>query len=256
MAVQEGFEYEKSVYETLKKMKIAGGLPPAGAAHDRPDLEIQKKNYPAAGVELKNQPTAAGSLVLQYSRGKWSFGPTAGNPEKEFLQKIGNSVKVLDFLNKNWKDPALVYEGSRKTYPKHRNWKEAYNHDLKKFGNQYIDVKNSVIADYYGKKNTPYLNVGTKGFFIFKKNIDPLQLQMDAQRLRLPKIPIFADKDSASTQIRIRVQDKSGGYQFAFTLQFGSVINSPYNLGPLKKGSRSAVDINLLKENPFIKLFG
>lgn len=255
MAVHEGFEYEKNVFEALKKMGIAGGIPPAGAAHDRPDLEIVKKNMPKAGVELKNQPTSAGSLVLQYSNGKWNFGPTRGNPEKEFLKRIGMSVKVLDFLNKNWKDPALVYMGNSKTYPKHRNWKDAYNHDLKKFGNQYIDVKNIVIADYYGRKHTPYLNVGNKGFFIFKQTNDPLSLQSEAQKKRLPKIPVFSDPKSATTKIRVRVQEKGGGYQFAFTLQFGGVISSPYNLGPILKNTRSRVDEESLTNNLFMKLF-
>jgi len=254
MASQEGFAYEQSVYKELKKLGIAAGGPPAGAAHNRPDLEIKRKNM-NAGVELKNQPTAAGSLVLQYSRGKWDFGPTSGNPEKEFLKKIGNSVKILDYLNKNWKNPALVYDGSKKTYPHHASWREAYKSDLAKFGNEYVDVKNSVIADYYGKKQTPYLNVGNKGFFIFKKTNDPLRLQDIAARQKLPKIPVFSDSSSASTKIRVRVQDKSGGYQFAFTLQFGNVINSPYNLGPLKKNSRSAVDVSVLKNDPFLQLF-
>jgi hypothetical protein len=250
---QKGFEYEKNVYNILSEYNISTGSI-AGASYDRPDLMVKIGNE-SAGVELKNQPTAAGSLVLQYYDDEWHFGPTDNNPEKEFLKSVGEDVKIIEYLNKNWKSPSLRYEGKKKYYFGFPDYRKAYQYDLKKFGNVYVDVPNSIISEYYQKKNSPYLNVGNKGFFIFDSDNDPLNLQKKARDNNLPKIPIFSNTNSANTKIRVRVQDKSGGYQFSFTLQFDKVIKSPYNLGPLRNGSSSNIDENSLKENPIVLLF-
>lgn len=251
---QEGFEYEKNVYNALSAYGISTGEL-AGASHDKPDLTV-KLGRLSAGVELKNQPTAAGSLVLQYYDGEWHFGPTDDNPEKVFLEGVGKGANVLEYLNKHWKNPSLQYQNGKKIYIGYKpaQYKKAYQSDLKKFGNVYIDVPNSVISKYYAKKDTPYLNVGNKGFFIFGTK-DPLSLKTLARKNGLPAIPVFSNPSSATTKIRVRVQDKSGGYQFSFTLQFSGVSDSPYNLGPLLKGSKSAVDEEELKSNPILRLF-
>lgn len=251
---QQGFEYETNTYNSLKKYGISTGEV-AGAAKDKPDLTVISKGE-TSGVELKNKPTSAGSLVLQYYDNQWHFGPTDNNPEKEFLEEVGKKVKIIDFLNKNWKDPALRYNGKKKYYkPPFKNYAEAYRYDLKKFKDIYIDVPNSTISNYYKKKNTPYLNIGNKGFFIFNGNNDPLSLQKRARTHKLPIIPIFSNQQSATTKVRVRVQYKSGGYQFSFTLQFSKVLPSPYNIGPLKIGSNSSINEEELKNNPILLLF-
>lgn len=147
--------------------------------------------------------------------------------------------------------------GASKKYPGYENWKDAYDHDIKTFQDQYVTVDNGHIAEYYARKNTQYLNIGTHGFFLFKRHTDPLGLQKAATELKLPKIPVFSDNSSATTKIRVRVQYKGAdsGYQYAFTLQFGGVFSSPYNLGPLSRNSSSAIDAIALKNNLFLKLF-
>jgi hypothetical protein len=212
-----------------------------------------------SGVELKNQPTAAGSLVLQFSDGKWNFGPTEGNVEKEFLATLGTKAGVLKILNKNWTNPILqynenggkIYVGAKKT--------EAYRKDLVAFGKfplkvRYIDVPTKTISDYYNKKDTYYLNVGTHGFFLFGS--DPLGLNTKLAKLKLTSIPNFAAVGAATTKIRIRVQDKSGSYQISFTLQFGMTTaqKSPYNIAPLKAGSKSAIDVAALTSDPIMRV--
>lgn len=249
---QKGFEYEEQAYKALLEYKISTGGT-AGASKDRPDLTI-KKGRDTTGVELKNKPTAAGSLVLQYYDGSWHFGPTDGNPEKEFLKQVGDGVGIIKTLNAEWKSPSLRYVGGKKTYVGAANSKAAYQADLKKFGNKYIDVPNKVIADYYNSKKCSYLNVGSHGLFLLNK--DALKLNTELAKLKLPKIPNFSDRDSAKTQIRVRVQYKGGGdYQFAFTLQFKSVTKSPYNLAPLKTGSTYIVDKTKLKKDPILRIF-
>jgi len=259
MATQEGFEYENNAYNSLRTPIIHkdisyGGV--AGASHDKPDLTI-KVGETTAGVELKNQPTAAGSLVLQFSNGKWHFGPVDNNPEKQFLKGIG--TKALKRLNENWTNPILqydkkgnkIYVGAKKT--------EAYRKDLAEFGKfpvnvRYIDIPTKIISDYYNTKKTYYLNVGTHGFFLLGS--DPLHLNKKLAALKLDPIPDFSEPNSATTKIRIRVQDKSGSYQIAFTLQFAMSAGqkSPYNIAPLKSGSKSAIDVDALMANPIMRI--
>ena len=249
---QKGFEYEEQAYKALQEYKIStGGV--AGSSSDKPDLTIKVGNK-TAGVELKNKPTAAGSLVLKYYDGEWHFGETEGKAEKEFLKEIGDSVGIIKKLNSEWKNPALRYNGTKKEYIGFPNQRAAYASDLKKFGNMYIDVPNSVISNYYHSKKCGYFNVGSKGLFLLKE--DKLGLNEKLRKLKLPPIPKFSAINSAKTQIRVRVQAKGGGdYQFVFTFQFKSVTNSPYNLAPLKQGSNYIVDKKKLKADPILRIF-
>jgi hypothetical protein len=241
MAAQQGFVYESNAYNALQKYKIStGGV--AGASHDKPDLSlVTKSTKTPAGCELKISPTAAGSLVMKYYNGKWSFGETKGDPEKEMMVSIGNKYKLLENMNtagtagKDWrgKIPVLQNDANGKKILAlgFKDKKKAYEHDLKMFGGQnevHIDVPAKAICDYYNQKNTDYLNVGTHGFFLMNK-ADPLKLN---SRLTT-KIPDFAA--SASARIRIRCQYKGGGdYQFVMTLEFSKVSKSPYNLCPIQ----------------------
>ena len=72
----------------------------------------------------------------------------------------------------------------------------------------------------------------------------------------MKKIPDFAAPNSATTKIRMRVQDKSGSYQISFTLQFGMTTaqKSPYNIAPLKPGSKSDINVAELRANPIMRV--
>lgn len=257
MAAQQGFLYEENTYKALTSYGVKC-LKPAGASSDKPDLTIIKdrKEY---GIELKNQPTAAGSLVLQYYKGKWHFGPTDGNVEKEFLKSIGEEVSILDKMNKGqWKGlvPVLQYENNKKIYVGAKDEKQGYKIDIAKFGGMgakdiYEVIPNKVIADYYNSKKCHYVNIGTHGLFLLNKK-DPLELNKKLAKAKLPLIPDFSTPGSAKTQIRVRCQYKSPGYQFAFTLQFGGVAKSPYNIAPVV----GAAQINkaVLKKTPILSM--
>jgi hypothetical protein len=217
------------------------------------ELKIGNKK---AGVELKLMPTTAGSLVMQYYDGEWHFGPTDNNPEKEFMKAIGMSVKILNTMNEKWQKPVLQYENGKKVYVGAKNQVEGYQIDIAKFGGRgagdiYETVMNSKISGYYNKKNTQYLNVGTHGFFLFNQ-IDPLNINDRLRKAKLPPVPDFSSTRSATTKIRVRCQDKSGSYQFSFTLQFSNVMKSPYNIAPLRTGSKSTIDIQRLKKDAII----
>lgn len=256
MAVQQGFLYEQNAFKALKKYKLSHGTP-AGAASDKPDLTI-KVGKAISGVELKNQPTAAGSLVMQYYDGGWHFGPTDNNIEKEFLKSIGEKINIIKTMNEKWKNPVLRYKNGQKYYVGAKDQKEGYKLDIAKFGGEgtgdiYVDVPNKVIADYYNSKKCFYLNVGTHGFYLLNKK-DPLGILSKLKKSKLNPVPDFSDKDSAKTKVRVRCQYKSPGYQFSFTLQFGSVMKSPYNMAPLRPGSSSTIDTTKLQKDAMIAI--
>lgn len=251
---QQGFVYEENAYKVLESYNIAiGGT--AGASHDRPDLSlVTKKIKQFAGCELKISPTAAGSLVMKYYNGKWAFGETKGDPEKEMMMSIGKKYKLLENMNssgtagKDWRGKIPVLQndaGGKKILTNGvKDKKKAYEMDLKNFGGQnevHIDVPAKAICDYYNQKKTQYLNVGTTGFYLMNKT-DPLKLNA---KLKV-KIPDFAN--SASARIRVRCQYKgSGDYQFVMTFEFSKVTKSPYNLCPIMSPTNVTIDKNALK---------
>lgn len=258
---QEGFLYEQKAYAALEKYNISTGGT-AGASHDKPDLTIQKKGK-KTGCELKNSPTAAGSLVMKYYKGKWSFGEYKGDPEKEFMYALASKVNLLKEMNTSgskgakWrgKKPALQNDASGKKIfaPGFSNKKKAYEYDIKQFGGDnevHIDVGGKAVSDYYNKKKCYYINIGTHGFFLLNDS-DPLGLNSKLTNSGYSKIPNFSN--SASCKIRVRCQYKGGGdYQFVMTLQFYSVDKSPYNIAPLKAGSKSDIDVKKLEKNPIL----
>jgi hypothetical protein len=263
---QEGFLYEEKAYAALQKYNITTGGT-AGASHDKPDLTIQKGNK-KIGCELKNSPTAAGSLVLKYVNGKWAFGDTGDDdsPEKEFLKALGMSSRLLQKMTSQWKGktPMLQNDATGKKKLAVGSWsvvadkKRAYEHDLKMFGGQnevHIDVGAKAVCDYYLTKKCSYINVGTHGFFTLN-GTDTLGLNTKLRQLKHQPIPDFAT--SASCKIRVRVQLKSSSksdYQFVMTLQFSNVKKSPYNVAPLKAGSKSDIDVPKLKEDAILQAF-
>lgn len=257
---QEGFEYEEKAYMALQKYKISTGGT-AGASHDKPDLTIQAHGK-RTGCELKNSPTAAGSLVLKYINNKWSFGETNNEPEKEFLKALGEKSRLLQTMATKWrgKVPMLQNNLSGKKILRVGDWSKledktkAYDYDLATFGGQnevHIKVGAKAVSDYYLTKKCSYINVGTHGFYTLN-GTDELGLNPNL------KVPIPDFSVSADTKIRVRVQLKSSSkkdYQFVMTLQFSNVRKSPYNLAPLKAGSKSDIDTAKLGKDPLISAF-
>jgi len=271
MAAQKGFEYEKYLYTTLTTFGIAAGNPPAGASSDRPDLEIKlvkDKENQKQGVELKLAPTAGGSLVMKYIKGKWVFDPkSADEKEKAFMVEVAKKANLLREMNTSgaygtkWrgKIPFLQnnQQGKKVLVESVKNMREAYEKDIKQFGGQNeikIPVAARVMCDYYNLKDTHYLNVASHGFFLMNKK-DPLNLNKE---IKGPLIPDFAN--SARLQIRVRCQYKgSGDYQFTMTLEFGGVKTSPYNIGPILSKDNVQIDKRALladANKPLLDKFG
>lgn len=258
MSAQKGYLYEANASKVGKPLGLTDGTYD-GSKNQGPDVVLYKKvgkKTITAGCELKIMPTAAGSLVMQYKGGKWNYGPTDGDEDKEFLKKLGEKNGVLERMNKGeWKGvvPNLQYDAQgNKFYVGKHTPISAYKADQKLFGKSfggvgdiYIPIDSSQIANYYITKGDFYMSVGTHGFYILKDVFD----LNSSLRVKIPK---FAD--SVTAKIRVRYQDKTSSesklkgtanYQFALTMQFSGVSESPYHLFPVT--SKENVSINSRK---------
>jgi hypothetical protein len=251
---QQGFVYGSNSYNALQKFGITvGGV--AGASSNKPDISIITASIKnPSGCELKISPTAAGSLVLKYYKGKWDFGEVAGDPEKLMMREIADKYKLLENMNTTgaagarWRGKVPVLQndatGKKILTGSIKDKREAYNIDIVQFKGEneiHINVPARAICDYYNKKKTYYLNVGTHGFYLMNR-FDPLKLNNKLQK----KIEDFSN--CASARIRVRCQYKgSGDYQFVMTLEFFNVRKSPYNLCPIT--SPNNVNINIAAYN-------
>lgn len=234
---QEGFVYEENVAKFLKPIGLVPkSFKPAGAGHGQPDLMLEYARK-QAGCELKITDASAGSLVLKYNpqTKKWGFGDIkADEKEKLFIKDLANYVKLFDVIAKSWKGQPWKFN---ENFQKLKDPRAAYTRDHK----MYPEIKGSIpaqkIEQYYNRKDTYYVNIGTHGFYLFGTE-NPLKLN---------GVPRFAN--SAEAVWRARVQAKGGGaYQFTFEMGFKVKIKSPFNIGPLKKGSGVTIqkqDVNL-----------
>lgn len=238
MAAQQGFVYEENVAKFLKPMGfVPSSFQPAGAGHGQPDLMLLHKKQ-TAGCELKITDASAGSLVLKYNptTKKWGFGDIpATEKEKLFIKDLATYVDLFSEIGKRWKntpwkvDKQYQDDKWRSTAGK-KTGRQQYERDHQLFPELKGEIPAQKIEQYYNKKNTYYVNIGTHGFYLFGSS-NPLKLK---------NVPSFSK--SASAGWRARVQSKGGdAYQFTFEMSFRVLTKSPYNIGPINKGSVSIV---------------
>lgn len=231
MAAQQGFQYEINAAKILKPIGLVPKtFVPAGAGHDQPDLMLEYKKI-KAGCELKITAASAGSLVLKYDisdkKNPWKFGDIKkDDEEKQFIKDLAEEVGLFDIIKKEWKevpykrDKDLKWEATAgKMTPQQR-----YERDRDTFKDIRGEIPATKIEQYYNKKKTYYVNVGTHGFYLMGSK-NPLKLK---------EVPMFGK--SAKATYRARVQYKGGGnYQFTFEMQFSipSAKKSPFNIAPV-----------------------
>lgn len=244
MAAQQGFEYEKNAAKVLKPMGLVPStFIPAGASHDQPDLMLTH-NKKQAGCELKITTASAGSLVLKYNNGTWQFSDIdKQDEEKQFIKDLGHEVGLFSLIKTKWKE--IPY----KREPKDAAWKatigkmekrDMYERDKKHFPDIKGEIPATKIEQYYNKKDTYYVNIGTHGFYLLGIS-NPLGLK---------NVPRFGTSSKAT--FRARVQYKgSGTYQFTFEMQFSVTKRSPFNIAPVKGGSVQ-IDMQALNASCFV----
>jgi hypothetical protein len=231
MAAQQGFQYEVNAANILKPLGfVPKSFVPAGAGHDQPDLMLEY-NKKKAGCELKITAASAGSLVMKYDskdkKNPWKFGDIKkDDDEKQFIADLAEEVGLFDIIKKQWKeipfkrDKDLLWES---TAGKLTN-QQRYERDRDTFPDIRGEIAASKIEEYYNKKDTFYVNVGTHGFYLMGSK-NPLKLK---------DVPMFGK--SAKATYRARVQYKGGGnYQFTFEMQFSIPASkkSPFNIAPV-----------------------
>jgi hypothetical protein len=245
MAAQQGFQYEVNAANVLKPLGfVPKNFVPAGAGHDQPDLMLEHKKK-KAGCELKITAASAGSLVLKYDtknkKNPWKFGDIKkDDDEKQFIADLAEEVGLFDIIKKEWKEVPFkrdkddLWEATAgKLSPQER-----YERDRDIFKDIRGEISATKIEEYYNKKDTYYVNVGTHGFYLMGKK-NPLGLK---------NVPTFAS--AAKATYRARVQYKGGGnYQFTFEMQFSipSAKKSPFNIAPVDGKSVNIIkkDLNL-----------
>ncbi|MFN9956480.1 MAG: hypothetical protein ACK55I_25560, partial [bacterium] len=102
--------------------------------------------------------------------------------------------------------------------------KQQYERDRDTFPDVRGEIPANKIEQYYNKKDTYYVNVGTHGFYLMGSK-NPLDLK---------DVPTFGS--SAKAIYRARVQYKgSDNYQFTFEMQFSipAAKKSPFNIAPV-----------------------
>lgn len=249
MAAQQGFQYEVNAAKLLKPLGfVPKNFVPAGAGHNQPDLMLEHKKK-KAGCELKITAASAGSLVLKYDgndkKNPWKFGDIKKeDDEKQFIADLAEEVGLFDIIKKKWKDVPfkrekdLLWESTAgKLTPQQR-----YERDRDTFEDIRGEIPATKIEQYYNRKDTYYVNVGTHGFYLMGRK-NPLQLK---------DVPMFGA--SAKATYRARVQYKGGGnYQFTFEMQFSIPANkkSPFNIAPVD-GKSVAIIKNKLNLSCFI----
>jgi hypothetical protein len=245
---QQGFEYEKNAAKVLKPLGLVPkSFVPAGAGHDQPDLMLEHNNK-KSGCELKISAASAGSLVLKYDaknkRNPWSFNKIQeDDAEKMFIKNLAEEIGVYDLLKKNWKNVPLKREKDDllPLQTKGMSKKQIYERDRDTFPDIKGEIPASKIEEYYNKKDTYYVNVGTHGFYLMG-NSNPLKLK---------DVPRFGQ--SAKAIYRIRVQYKgSDNYQFTFEMQFSIPASkkSPFNIAPVDGKS-----VNIIKSEMNLSCF-
>lgn len=243
MAAQQGFQYEINAAKVLKPMGLVPeDFVPAGAGHNQPDLKLVH-NEIETGCELKITAASAGSLVLKYNAKNkskpWSFGIVKdADTEKQFIMDLAEEVKLFDIIKKQWKDVPFkrdkdpLWEATAgKLTPKKR-----YERDRDTFKDIRGEISATKIEQYYNRKDTYYVNVGTHGFYMLGRS-NPLMLK---------GVPMFGN--SAKATYRARVQYKGNdNYQFTFEMQFSMKAKSPYNIAPVNGKSVDIIkkEINL-----------
>lgn len=245
MAAQQGFQYEINAANTLKPLGLVPkAFVPAGAGSDQPDLILEHKKV-KAGCELKITAASAGSLVLKYDiadkRNPWKFGDVSeDDAEKFFIKNLAEEVGLFDIIKKQWKE--IPFKRAKddlwKATAGKLTKKQQYERDRDTFPDIRGEIAATKIEEYYNKKDTYYVNVGTHGFYMMGRK-NPLKLK---------DVPLFGQ--SAKATYRARVQYKgSDNYQFTFEMQFSipSSKKSPFNIAPVDGRTVNIIkkDLNL-----------
>jgi hypothetical protein len=248
MAAQQGFQYEINAAKVLKPMGLVPkSFVPAGAGHDQPDLMLEHKKV-KAGCELKITAASAGSLVLKYDakdkRNPWKFGDVSeDDAEKYFIKNLAEEVGLFDTIKKQWKEIPFKRDKDDlwKATAGKLTKKQQYERDRDTFQDIRGEIPATKIEQYYNKKDTYYVNVGTHGFYLMGTK-NPLKLK---------DVPTFGS--SAKATYRARVQYKgSDNYQFTFEMQFSipSSKKSPFNIAPV-----NGTSVNIIKDQLNLSCF-
>ena len=227
MADNKGIFYEKTLNDNLKKYKIQSvQFQPAGSDSNAPDAELLYKDQKYK-VEVKldmNVDFGQGSLDYDVAEKKWILG--GGNTESaKQMRQFLTAMKVPDLVNSKWgpKGPPRKF-----TVPLNKFKQEDVDHDYRKFTNEFINIPQDAVSNYYASKQTYYIQIGA-GYGLYHMTKDPAKLG----------VPAF------KPQLKLRIRLKRGGSFPIYNYRFSTAIVAV--TGSLSKSSGDLDDIEYLK---------
>lgn len=221
-----GRAYEDLIYKRLQGMGLVpAGFTPAGSTHDQPDFKFYASVNPhntdmmELGGEAKLDASADfGQCALDYQDGRWVLGgatDTAAQEMRSFLRALGVEEKV----NRVWGSagaPRKLFDqfGNAQTNTGSNMLPNDIQYDQENFKDiRLTDADAPSMQDlfnYYGSKNTYYIQIGGAGFYY-----------MAADPARLNNSPFVAVPQLSGT-LRLRIRRKPTGsrnepWKYSFT---------------------------------------
>lgn len=221
-----GRAYEDLIYKRLQGMGLVpAGFTPAGSTHDQPDFKFYASVNPhntdmiELGGEAKLDAAADfGQCALDYQDGRWVLGgatDAAAQEMKAFLRALGVEEKV----NEVWGSagaPRKLFDqfGNAQTNTGSNMLPNDIQYDHQNFKDIMLTDADAPrmedLFNYYGSKNTYYIQIGGAGFYY-----------MAADPARLNNSP-FVPVPQLSGRLKLRIRRKPTGsrnepWKYSFT---------------------------------------
>jgi hypothetical protein len=216
MAGEQGFLYEGAIHNKLKaKGLVPPGFTPAGSDPNAPDAMFIY-NGSKHKLEIKLDLKADyGQGSFEYTDDGWKLAG-ANTPAAEELRSLMRAVGIEAFANKEWGPKGPPNKGT----VDNKDFTQAMvTSDYRRFTDRFLTIPSAALHNYYGAKQTYYIQIGGYGMYY-----------MAANPAGLP-VPQF------NPGLRIRIRLKRGGsspiynYRFTTALQITSKPpRSKYNI--------------------------
>jgi hypothetical protein len=215
MFAKRGFDYEKTIFDTLLKNNLTEQrYNPSRTSHGADTAFKIKNNVYLLEVKLDLEADF-GQGTLRYDIDNMTWVTYADNAA---MKQILDFFKVADFANESWKGlvPYNNYKSSdvNKQRPSQKRLlPHEISSDRKNFPDKYKQLTGNPIAEYYNSKGVYYIQVGrNKGFYYLGK---------DVANLGVPEFNPMQQK--------IRIRRKGNRFSTAIIIST-NVPSSLYNL--------------------------
>ena len=237
-----GFMYEDAIFRRCKELGLVpSSFTPAGAANDLPDLYLTvapdgrtKKNVKIE-IKLDDKADFGQSGLKCRPGGQWYLDGQK-SPEGEQMRKLLAAMRVPAIVQKEWGQFGVPKKFSAPKGGTRQMAARDYMSDRENFKDIMLTgpdaPKVQTLFQYYGTKQTHYIQIGGKGLYYMAQ--DPANLK----RIGVKKF---------DGSLKLRIRRKAGGsssepwnYRFSTALM---VDKKPSDSGFSLDSSQSAEDL-------------